>query len=46
MIVPLAGAIHVAAYVALAEALECPLVTFDQRLASVPGHGAEVVVPD
>ena len=34
-----------AAYVALAEGLERPLLTFDQRLASAPGHLAEVVVP-
>ena len=34
-----------AAYVALAEALDCPLVTFDERIASAPGHGAEIVVP-
>lgn len=32
-------------YVALAEALEVPLVTTDGRLAEAPGHGAEVVVP-
>lgn len=31
-------------YVALAEALEAPLVTTDGRLAEAPGHGAEVVV--
>ena len=31
-----------AAYVALAEALEIPLVTTDQRLARAGGHGAEV----
>jgi predicted nucleic acid-binding protein len=31
-----------AAYVALAEALEAPLVTLDARLAAAPGHGAEV----
>jgi len=34
-----------AAYIALAEALRCPLVTFDDRLAAAPGHGAEVIVP-
>ncbi|WP_448627676.1 type II toxin-antitoxin system VapC family toxin [Geodermatophilus sp. URMC 64] len=33
-----------AAYVALAEALECPLVTRDRRLARSVGHGARVVV--
>ncbi|RBY77120.1 VapC toxin family PIN domain ribonuclease [Geodermatophilus sp. TF02-6] len=33
-----------AAYVALAEALECPLVTRDTRLARTPGHGALVEV--
>ena len=33
-----------AAYVALAEAMECPLVTCDAALASAPGHGAEIVL--
>jgi predicted nucleic acid-binding protein len=33
-----------AAYVALAEALECPLVTRDRRLARAEGHAAHVVV--
>lgn len=33
-----------AAYVALAEALECPLVTRDRRLARSSGHAAEIVV--
>ncbi len=33
-----------AAYVTLAEALEAPLLTRDQRLASAPGHGAQVEV--
>ncbi|MGY2084499.1 type II toxin-antitoxin system VapC family toxin [Blastococcus sp. SYSU DS0539] len=33
-----------AAYVALAEALECPLVTRDARLARAPGHEARVEV--
>ncbi len=33
-----------AAYVALAEALECPLVTRDKRLARSGGHLAEVIV--
>ncbi len=31
-----------AAYVALAEALDAPLVTMDARLAQVPGHRATV----
>jgi predicted nucleic acid-binding protein len=31
-----------AAYVALAEALEVPIVTIDRRLARAGGHGAEV----
>jgi predicted nucleic acid-binding protein len=31
-----------AAYIALAEALEAPLVTTDARLARAPGHRAEV----
>ncbi len=30
-----------AAYVALAEALECPLLTGDRRLASAPGPRCE-----
>lgn len=30
------------AYVALAEALECPLVTGDERLARSHGHGAAI----
>jgi predicted nucleic acid-binding protein len=33
-----------AAYVALAEALEAPLVTRDERLAAAPGHRAVVEV--
>lgn len=33
-----------AAYLALAEALDAPLVTRDTRLGSVPGHGARVEV--
>lgn len=33
-----------AAYVALAEALECPLLTRDQRLARSSGHSVEIVV--
>jgi predicted nucleic acid-binding protein len=31
-----------AAYVPLAETLDAPLVTLDSRLASAPGHGADV----
>jgi predicted nucleic acid-binding protein len=34
-----------AAYVALAEALEVPLVTLDRRLARAGGHAAAVEVP-
>ena len=33
-----------AAYLALAEALRAPLVTCDARLASAPGHSADVQV--
>lgn len=33
-----------AAYVALAEALDCPLVTRDARLARSSGHGATIEV--
>lgn len=33
-----------AAYVALAEAPDAPLVTTDRRIASSPGHRAEVQV--
>lgn len=33
-----------AAYVALAEALDCPLVTRDGRLARSTGHGAQIEV--
>ena len=33
-----------AAYIALAEALDAPLVTCDRALASVPGHRAAVFV--
>lgn len=32
-----------AAYVSLAEALACPLLTFDRRIADAPGHTARVV---
>jgi len=31
-----------ASYVALAEVLDAPLITFDHRLASAPGHRARV----
>jgi predicted nucleic acid-binding protein len=34
-----------AAYVALAEALDAPLLTFDERLARTGGHRAQVEVP-
>jgi len=34
-----------AAYVALAEALGCPLVTYDDRIASAPGLATEVRRP-
>lgn len=34
-----------AAYVALAEAISAPLLTFDQKILSAPGHDATVVVP-
>ena len=33
-----------AAYVALAEALDCPLVTCDKRIADIPGIHAKVVI--
>ncbi len=33
-----------AAYVALAEALDCPLLTCDTRIADAPGHGVKVRV--
>ena len=33
-----------ATYVALAEALDCPLVTRDERLARARGHGAQIEV--
>lgn len=33
-----------AVYLALAEVLECPLLTFDARLAASPGHGASVEI--
>jgi predicted nucleic acid-binding protein len=35
---------HDAVYIALAEALDAPLVTRDGRLAAAPGHGAKVEV--
>jgi predicted nucleic acid-binding protein len=34
-----------AAYVALAEALEASLLTFDTRIQSAPGHRAQLLVP-
>jgi len=34
-----------AAYVALAEALPAPLLTFDRKIPGAPGHQAEVVFP-
>lgn len=34
--------VYDAAYLALAEALDAPLLTGDRRLASVPGHAARV----
>jgi predicted nucleic acid-binding protein len=33
-----------AAYVALAEALDAPLITRDKRLASAPGHNARITL--
>lgn len=33
-----------ATYVALAEALDCPLLTADQRLASAPGPACSIAV--
>lgn len=36
---------HDAAYVALAEALDVPLLTTDERLARSHGHRAEILVP-
>ena len=38
--------VYDAAYIALAEALDCPLLTFDKGLAEAPGHTAEVIIPD
>ena len=35
---------YAAAYVALAEALDCPLLTCDARSADAPGHRAKVLV--
>jgi predicted nucleic acid-binding protein len=35
-----------AAYVALAEALDAPLLTFDARLANAPGHRARIELLD
>jgi predicted nucleic acid-binding protein len=34
-----------AVYVALAEALEAPLLTMDQKLLNAPGHAVHVIVP-
>jgi len=34
-----------AAYVALSEALDAPLLTFDRRIPVAPGHRAQVVLP-
>ena len=34
-----------AAYVALAELLEAPLLTFDEKLANTPGNGATFLIP-
>ena len=34
-----------ACYLALAEALDAPLLTMDRRLAGIPGHAAEVEIP-
>ncbi len=34
-----------AAYIALAEALDCTLVTFDEHLERAPGHGARIAIP-
>jgi predicted nucleic acid-binding protein len=33
-----------AAYVALAEALDAPLLTRDRRLAAIPGHDATIIL--
>ncbi len=35
-----------ATFIALAEALSAPLVTCDARLASTPGHGAQIELFD
>jgi len=35
-----------AAYVALAEALPAPLLTFDKKIPTAPGHRARIVVPE
>jgi predicted nucleic acid-binding protein len=34
-----------AAYIALAEALDAPLITTDERLARATGHSAEILSP-
>jgi predicted nucleic acid-binding protein len=33
-----------AAYIALAEALDAPLLTRDRRLAAIPGHDATIIL--
>ena len=35
-----------AAYIALAEALACPLLTYDTRIAEAPGLRVEVLAPE
>ena len=35
-----------AAYVALAEALPAPLLTFDRKIPKAPGHQTNVVIPE
>jgi len=37
--------VHDATYVALAESLDVPLLTLDQRIARAPGIGCDVQVP-
>jgi predicted nucleic acid-binding protein len=34
-----------AAYVSLAEALDCPLLTYDEGIVGAPGHTARILVP-
>jgi predicted nucleic acid-binding protein len=36
--------VHDAAYLALAEVLDCPLVTADKKLADIPGSRAKVLL--